>query len=85
MWPAVKTALSTGYFAELAERVRFELTVPVKVQRFSRPSRSTTPAPLRVVARYNIGKPKRKLMWSVRRTGRSELREEAEKALFSVR
>jgi hypothetical protein len=31
----------------LAERVRFELTVPVKVQRFSRPSRSTTPAPLR--------------------------------------
>jgi hypothetical protein len=31
----------------LAERVRFELTVPVKVQRFSRPSRSTTLAPLR--------------------------------------
>ncbi len=31
----------------MAERVRFELTVPVKVQRFSRPSRSTTLAPLR--------------------------------------
>jgi hypothetical protein len=30
----------------LAERVGFEPTVPVKVQRFSRPSRSTTLAPL---------------------------------------
>ncbi len=34
----------------MAERVGFEPTVPVKVQRFSRPSRSTTLAPLRVGA-----------------------------------
>ncbi len=31
----------------VAERVGFEPTVPVRAQRFSRPSRSTTPAPLR--------------------------------------
>ena len=31
----------------LAERVGFEPTVRLPVQRFSRPSRSTTPAPLR--------------------------------------
>jgi hypothetical protein len=31
----------------LAERVRFELTEPVKVQRFSRPPHSTTLPPLR--------------------------------------
>src|SRR5687767_11794699 len=30
----------------MAERVGFEPTVPFRVQRFSRPSRSTTPAPL---------------------------------------
>ncbi len=30
----------------MAERVGFEPTVPVKVQRFSRPSDSTTLAPL---------------------------------------
>ena len=33
---------------ELAERVGFEPTVRLPVQRFSRPSRSTTPAPLRI-------------------------------------
>ena len=38
----------------LAEKVRFELTVPVKVQRFSRPSRSTTLAPLRGTRGYSI-------------------------------
>ena len=32
----------------MAERVGFEPTVPVGAQRFSRPSRSTTPAPLRI-------------------------------------
>src|SRR6478609_7686779 len=30
----------------MAEREGFEPSVPVRVQRFSRPSRSTTPAPL---------------------------------------
>ena len=44
----------------VAERVRFELTVPVKVQRFSRPSRSTTLAPLRGTRGYSIAKLKRK-------------------------
>jgi hypothetical protein len=46
----------------LAERVGFEPTVPLRVQRFSRPSRSTAPAPLRRrphatrgVARYRSG------------------------------
>jgi hypothetical protein len=33
---------------EMAERVGFEPTVRLPVQRFSRPSRSTTPAPLRI-------------------------------------
>ena len=33
----------------LAVRVRFELTEPVKVQRFSRPPDSTTLAPLRML------------------------------------
>jgi hypothetical protein len=42
--------------------VRFELTVPVKVQRFSRPSRSTTLAPLRGTRGYSIGITKRKLV-----------------------
>ena len=32
----------------LAERVGFEPTVRVRAQRFSRPPRSTTPAPLRM-------------------------------------
>ena len=36
---------------EMAERVGFEPTVPVKAQRFSRPSQSTTLAPLREVVR----------------------------------
>src|SRR5687767_9178839 len=36
-----------------AERVRFELTVPLRVQRFSRPSYSTTLAPLRSCCRSN--------------------------------
>ena len=35
---------------ELAERVGFEPTVPVKAQRFSRPPHSTTLAPLRPMA-----------------------------------
>ena len=41
---------SNGYnilHGELAEGVGFEPTVPAKVQRFSRPPRSATPAPLR--------------------------------------
>src|SRR5689334_11678311 len=33
---------------EVAERVGFEPTVPARVQRFSRPPRSATPAPLRM-------------------------------------
>lgn len=63
---------------KLAERVRFELTVPVKVQRFSRPSRSTTPAPLRVVAGYSIGKRKRKGRCQNRRSGRTSPRKSSE-------
>ncbi len=34
-----------------AEREGFEPSVPLRVQRFSRPSRSTTPAPLRTSSR----------------------------------
>src|SRR5690349_24733190 len=52
--------VSGDYRRALAERVRFELTVPVKVQRFSRPSRSTTPAPLRGTRGYSIQTAKRK-------------------------
>jgi hypothetical protein len=40
-WDAVDACRSL-----LAERVGFEPTVPLRVQRFSRPSRSTAPAPL---------------------------------------
>ena len=36
----------SGVSALMAERVRFELTVPFRVQRFSRPSLSTAQAPL---------------------------------------
>ncbi len=38
---------------KLAERVGFEPTDPVKDQRFSRPPRSTTPAPLRMNSRIS--------------------------------
>ena len=41
----------------VAERVGFEPTVPVKAQRFSRPSRSTTPAPLQRAAYRAAGSP----------------------------
>ncbi len=34
-------------YSSVAEGVGFEPTVPARVQRFSRPPRSTTPAPLR--------------------------------------
>ena len=34
-------------YSRVAEGVGFEPTVPARVQRFSRPPRSTTPAPLR--------------------------------------
>src|SRR3546814_16173804 len=38
----------------MAERVVFEPTVRARAQRFSRPPRSTTPAPLRI-EKHNIG------------------------------
>ena len=41
-WPATRSPSGR----RVAERVGFEPTVPIRVQRFSRPSRSTTPAPL---------------------------------------
>ena len=51
------------FCSEVAERVGFEPTVPVKAQRFSRPPRSTTLAPLPMAGliggyrdRSNIGK-----------------------------
>ena len=39
---------------DVAERVEFEPTVPVRVQRFSRPSDSTTLAPLRESLMINV-------------------------------
>ena len=44
---------------ELAEREGFEPSVPAKAQRFSRPPRSTTPAPLRKGAESRPGSTKR--------------------------
>jgi hypothetical protein len=39
----------TASAEKMAERVGFEPTVPVRAQRFSRPSQSTTLAPLREI------------------------------------
>ena len=44
---------------ELAERVGFEPTVQLPVLRFSRPTRSTTPAPLRCRRSFPAGVPGR--------------------------
>ncbi len=48
---AAGAALSVLWTHMLAERVGFEPTVPAKAQRFSRPPRSTTLAPLRSAVR----------------------------------
>src|SRR3954451_20501802 len=50
--PADKAA----YLMELAEGVRFELTVRLRVQRFSRPSQSATLAPLRRDPSSRVGR-----------------------------
>ena len=49
-------SLRSLHYRPLAERVGFEPTVPSRVQRFSRPSRSTAPAPLRCKRRRVIGR-----------------------------
>ena len=54
-------SIITAWQQPVAERVGFEPTVPVKAQRFSRPSQSTTLAPLRRGFRRSKG-----------RTGRSK-------------
>ncbi len=51
-------ARRSQFCSEVAEREGFEPSVPIRVQRFSRPPRSTAPAPLRAAAAYRPVPPK---------------------------
>ena len=55
----ISYARRSRFRGDLAEREGFEPSVPVRVQRFSRPSRSTTPAPLLAAGLIGITYPRR--------------------------
>ena len=58
MGPSFQSSALSPQSSAVAERVGFEPTVPLRVQRFSRPPDSTTLAPLRMVDYYRFSRKK---------------------------